>query len=70
LKGGITSELEIRERFWDRTKMFFRYFLHKLKPNERDRWFLPMPRALSVAYYVVRPVRLALERMGRTEHLQ
>ena len=70
LKGGITSELEIRERFWDRTKMFLRYLLHKLKPNERDRWFLPMPRALSVAYYVVRPVRLALERMGRTEHLQ
>ena len=70
LKGGITSELEIRERFWDRTKIFLRYLLHKLKPNERDRWFLPMPRALSVAYYVVRPVRLALERMGRTEHLQ
>jgi hypothetical protein len=63
LQGGITSQLEIRERFRDRTKMFLRYFLHKLNPNERDRWFLPMPRSLSVAYYFVRPLRLALERM-------
>ena len=70
LQGGITSQIEVRERLRDRTKIFLRYFLHKLKPNERDRWFLPMPRALSVAYYVVRPVRLALERMGRTDHLQ
>jgi hypothetical protein len=69
LQGGITSQLEIRERFRDRTRIFLRYFLHKLKPNERDRWFLPMPRALSVGYYVVRPVRLALERMGKTDDL-
>lgn len=70
LQGGITSQLEFRERFRDRAKILLRYFLKKLKPNERDRWFLPMPRALSVAYYVVRPLRLALERMGRTDHLQ
>jgi hypothetical protein len=83
LQGDITSQLELRERFRDRTKMFLRYFLlklryflpklryflHKLKPNERDRAFLPMPKSLSVAYYVVRPVRLALERMGWTDHL-
>jgi hypothetical protein len=69
LKGGIACQLGIRERFRDRTRIFLRYFLHKLKPNERDRWFLPIPRSLSVAYYVVRPVRLALEKMGRTDHL-
>jgi hypothetical protein len=69
LRGGITCQLEIRERLRDRTKIFLRYFLHKLKPSERDHWFLPMPKFLSVAYYVVRPVRLALERMGRTDHL-
>jgi Uncharacterised nucleotidyltransferase len=69
LQGGITCQLEIRERFQDRTKIFLRYFLHKLKPSELDRWFLPMPRFLSLAYYFVRPVRLALEKMGRTDHL-
>ena len=67
LQGGITCQLEIRERLQDRTKIFLRYFLHKLKPSEPDRWFLPMPRYLSLAYYFVRPVRLALERMGRTD---
>ena len=68
LQGGITCQLEIRERFRDRTKILLRYFLHKLKPTERDRWFLPMPKFLSAAYYVVRPVRLALQRMRRTRH--
>jgi Uncharacterised nucleotidyltransferase len=69
LQGGIACQLEIRERFQDRTKIFLRYFFHKLKPSELDRWFLPMPRFLSLAYYFVRPVRLALEKMGRTDHL-
>jgi hypothetical protein len=67
-QADYTFQLELRERFRDRTKIFLRHFLPKLKPNERDRWFLPLPRSLSVAYYVVRPVRLALERMGRTDH--
>ena len=70
LKGGISSQIEMRERFRDRAKIFLRYFLDKLKPTERDRWFLPMPKALSIAYYFVRPVRLALERMGRANDLQ
>jgi hypothetical protein len=69
LQGGIACQLEIRERLQDRTRIFLRYFLHKLKPSEPDRWFLPMPRYLSLAYYVVRPVRLALEKMGRTDRL-
>ena len=68
LQGGITCQLEIRERFRDRAKILCRHFLRKLKPTERDRWFLPVPRFLSVAYYVLRPVRLALQRMGRTDH--
>jgi hypothetical protein len=64
-EADYTFELEFRERFRDRTKIFLRHFLPKLKPNERDRTFRPMPRYLSVAYYVVRPV---LERMGWTDH--
>jgi hypothetical protein len=69
LQGGITSQMEIRERFRDRAKIFLRYFLPKLRPSERDRWFLPLPNALSAAYYVVRPVRLVLQRIGRTGQL-
>jgi len=69
LQGGITCQLEIRERFRDRTKILLRYFVHKLMPSDRDRWFLPMPRFLSIAYYIVRPVRLALEKVARTDHL-
>ena len=69
LQGGIACQLEIRERLRDRTKILLRYFSDKLKPSERDRGFLPMPKFLSVAYYFVRPVRIALERIGRTDHL-
>ena len=69
LQPDIASQLELRERFRDRTEIFLRNFLPKLKPNERDRAFLPMPRSLSVAHYIVRPVRLALKRMGWTDHL-
>ena len=70
LQGGLTCQLEIRERFQDRTKILLRYFLQKLKPSERDRWFLPMPKFLSLAYYFIRPVRLVLQKMGRTEQLR
>ena len=70
LQGGIACQLEIRERFQDRTKILLRYFLHKLKPGESDRWFLPMPKFLSLAYYFIRPVRLVLQKMGRTEQLR
>jgi len=68
-EADYTFQFQLRERFRDRTKIFLRHFLPKLKPNERDRVFLSMPRSLSLAYYVVRPVRLALERMGKKDHL-
>jgi hypothetical protein len=67
-EADYTFQFELRERFRDRTKIFLRHFLPKLKPNERDRAFLSMPRSLSVAYYIVRPVRLAMERMRGTDH--
>jgi hypothetical protein len=65
LKGGIASQMGIRERLQDRTKVFFRHFWNKLRPTDRDRWFLPMPNSVSLAYYLVRPVRLAMERMRK-----
>jgi hypothetical protein len=69
LKGGIISQIELRERFQDQAKILLRYFWEKLKPTERDRWFLPLRSSLSVAYYLVRPVRLAMERMRRTDQV-
>src|SRR5467141_107163 len=68
-RADFTFQFELRERLRDRAKIFLRHFLPKLKPNERDRVFLSMPRALSVAYYILRPVRLALERMRKKDHL-
>jgi hypothetical protein len=70
LKGGIISQIELRERFQDQAKILLRYFWEKLKPTERDRWFLPLRSSLSVAYYLVRPVRLAMERMRRTDQVR
>jgi hypothetical protein len=70
LKGGIISQIELRERLRDRTKIFLRYFWERLKPTERDRWFLPLRSSLAIVYYFVRPVRLALERMRRTDQVQ
>jgi hypothetical protein len=70
LKGGIISQIELRERLRDRTKIFLRYFWERLKPTERDRWFLPLRSSLAVVYYFVRPVRLAMEKMRRTDQVQ
>jgi hypothetical protein len=67
-EADYTFQFELRERYRDRAKIFLRHFLPKLEPNKRDRMFLSIPRSLSVAYYVVRPVRLALERMRGTDH--
>jgi hypothetical protein len=69
LKGGITCQMEIRERLRDQAKILLRYFWNKLKPTDRDRWFLPMPSSVSLAFYLVRPVRLAVERMRRTDQV-
>jgi hypothetical protein len=70
LKGGITCQMEIRERLRDQAKILLRYFWNKLKPTDRDRWFLPMPNSVSLAYYLVRPVRLAMERVRKTGQAQ
>jgi Uncharacterised nucleotidyltransferase len=63
-EGDYTFQVKLRERFRDRTEILLRQFLFKLKPDEHDRAFLPVPRFLSVAHYVVRPVRLTLKIMG------
>jgi hypothetical protein len=57
-------QVKIRERLRDKAGMFYRNLPSKLLPDERDRRFLPMPEFLSSMYFLVRPVRLAWEKMN------
>lgn len=47
----------------DRLRLFFSIEL--LRPNARDRAAIRLPRALHFLYYLVRPVRLLLDRSAR-----
>jgi Uncharacterised nucleotidyltransferase len=55
---------KIRERLGDRARMFFQSLLPRLNPNQRDRRFLALPESLSCMYYLVRPFRVAWERIA------
>ena len=63
LQADYRFQFNIRERLQDRASMFFRNLLPRLAPNERDRRFLALPDSLSSIYYLVRPLRVAWERM-------
>ena len=54
----------VRERLRDKTNMWCRNLLPKLKPDERDRQFLPLPEFFSSLYYLVRPVRWTWEKVS------
>lgn len=47
-----------RERFRERLPHYRRMLSHALRPNEKDHEFLPLPRCLFPAYFVLRPIRL------------
>lgn len=49
--------------FRDRLRLFLS--LEFLQPNERDRAVLSLPRALHALYYLVRPIRILLDRSAR-----
>lgn len=57
-------QLKIRERLRDKAKMLFRNLPSKLKPDQRDREFLPIPDSFSSLYFLIRPFRLAWEKMN------
>jgi len=63
-EADYTFQFELRERFRDRAKVRLRHWLPRLKPNSRDRQFLRLPRSLGPLYYLIRPVRLALQTIG------
>ena len=66
-QADFPFQLKIRERLRDRASMLFWNLPSKLEPDERDRRFLPMPEFLSSMYYMVRPVRLAWEKLNDRE---
>jgi len=63
-QADFPFQYKIRERLRDRARMLVQNLPSKLAPDERDRRFLPMPEFLSSMYYLVRPVRLAWEKMN------
>lgn len=48
---------------WDRVRMFLSP--NFLLPNEKDRSFIRLPKALGILYLVVRPIRILLDRSPR-----
>jgi Uncharacterised nucleotidyltransferase len=55
---------EIRERMQDKASMFlYDQLLPRITPDERDRKLVSIPDSLSALYYLVRPVRMAWEKI-------
>jgi putative nucleotidyltransferase-like protein len=64
-EAHYSFQYEVRERLRDRANIHFQHeVLPKLTPDERDRMFLHLPDWLSTMYYLVRPVRMAWEKMA------
>ncbi len=56
---------QVRERLQDKTRLYLNErLLPRLTPDERDRTFMPMPKQLSAMSYIVRPVRMAWEKIA------
>lgn len=64
MSGYFSFQMDARERLRDK----LRYFSYSLSPTDEDVAQLSLPRPLSFAYYLLRPVRLL--RTGGPAHLQ
>lgn len=51
--------LRVKERTRDKIPYGFNIVRHWLRPNNKDRALVPLPRSLGFLYYLIRPVRLA-----------
>jgi hypothetical protein len=65
----LSLHLAIRERRGDRIRLV-RHFIRNLvgrlvTPTEFDHRFLPLPGGLSPLYYLIRPIRVASDRLRR-----
>jgi hypothetical protein len=61
---GHLFHFHLRERWSDKLRPYRRRWLSLMQPSRRDRQDVPLPPALSWAYYVLRPL-LVLRRYGR-----
>ncbi len=60
--GRVPYNVQLLD-FRDRVRLFFSF--NFLRPNERDRAVLRLPRALHVFYYLIRPFRILRDRSAR-----
>jgi hypothetical protein len=61
---GHLFHFHLRERWSDKLRPYRRRWLSLMRPSRRDREAVPLPPALSWAYYALRPL-LVLRRYGR-----
>ncbi|MCA1555469.1 MAG: hypothetical protein LC747_02145, partial [Acidobacteria bacterium] len=64
MSGYFSFQLGARERLRDK----LRYFRYTLSPTDEDVAQISLPRQLTFAYYLLRPLRLL--RTGGPGHLQ
>ena len=63
-RQSLRYHLRLMERRGDRLRyllLMARSKLRQLRPNEQDRNFLPLPKALDFLYFLVRPARLFVQ---------
>lgn len=60
--GGLPYSIQLLG-ISDRLRLLFS--AEVLRPNDRDRAFLTLPKPLHALYYVVRPIRLLIDRSAR-----
>jgi len=61
-KGHVPYDFQLLG-FRDRARAFLS--LNILRPNERDRAVVPLPKPLHALYYLIRPFRILLDRSAR-----
>jgi hypothetical protein len=61
-ESGLPYSLQLLG-FSDRSSLLIS--LKFLRPNERDRAFLPLPKSLQFLYYLVRPLRILRDKSAR-----
>lgn len=60
--GWVPYNVQLLD-FRDRVRLFFSFDF--LRPNERDRAVLPLPKPLHALYYLIRPLRILRDRSPR-----
>lgn len=67
-EAGYDFFSRIRERLRDQASMFLRFrLIPRFTPDERDRRIVRVPESLAAFYYLVRPARMAWEKITGRE---